>query len=172
MATISSVCFPVYTSHFTFILITLLVNKGMPPKATAKDISPAPPPKGHFSPFWETRGSFAAMVLDLSYSFRWRSPLPRCRQHSWICPHAAMAAFHSLPYGHKPTESGMKGSGEWCGATTTGRAGLSEPEATLFGKRQSTSPVCLGCGVQTHAWPLFLLSQRDQDQLLASSPTG
>lgn len=97
--------------YFLFYLYTgntLLVNRSMPPQATAKDTSPAPPPKGPFAPFWETGGSFAAMVLVLSCSLGWRPPLPRWRQHSWVCPHTAMAAVHSLPYAHKGTESGVK----------------------------------------------------------------
>ena len=129
----------------------MLVSRGMLPKATTKDI-----PKDIFL-HWPG-ALFAAMVLVPSYSLVWRSPVPHWRQHSWLWPHTALAMVLC--------------SDEWSGATTTGRAGLSEPEATLFGKRQSTSSVCLGCHAQTHTWPLFLLSQRESDQSLASSPMG
>lgn len=124
-----SVCLPVYTSHFTFILITVLVNRGIPGKATAKAMSPAPPPKGHSS-FWKTRGSFAAMVLVLSYSLLWR-PLAQLDL--------------SLLQWHKPSDTGTKGSSEGSGATTTGRTGLLEPEAVLFGK---INPHLLSVGVR------------------------
>lgn len=108
--------------YFPFYLYTgntLLVNRSMPPQATAKDTSPAPPPKGPFAPFWEASGSFAAMVLVLSCSLGWRLPLPRWRQPSWVCPHTALAAVHSLPYAHWEWR---EGAGEGCGATTTSRA--------------------------------------------------
>lgn len=91
--------------YFPFYLYTgntLLVNRSMPPQATTKDTSPAPPPKGPFAPFWEAGGSFAAMVLVLSCSLGWRLPLPRWRQPSCELPWLQFTAFPMH------TESGVK----------------------------------------------------------------
>lgn len=154
--------FSLYTNN------TVLVNRGTPPKATAKGISPAPSLRGHFLHL-EAPGA----LLQMCFSFS-ATACTGLHFHTGgstagtVCTLPAVAAVCSLPHEHKPTDCGMKGSGE-----------VVEPQQEelpchsmkplAFSKSNRIS--CLP-GLLRHTWPLFLLPQREPHQLLASSPTG